>query len=328
MEYLWIFFIVIAIVIGIYMLLKRKKHIRINEDIITVKSEGSVSNVIEEEGKIIIKLEQLPVESIKDESRLMQITDNKVLARIHDFVPELFQVGNTVRNTVQAIQTKGQVLYQAIIPSGAKLADSKDMAGAVRGIYHGTAGVKGHANLVAVQQNTNLVANVTASAMGVASMVVGQYYMTQIEAELGKINDGITKVMDFQDNEYKSKVLALMTQIQKIAKFQADILGNDELRLSEIENLNRLENECIQLLGQANLTIAGYAKKKVLDYEAYEKGLAEINKWFVYQKTLIEIVVKMAEIKHILYCGKISKEQCCALLDIYSKLFQSLLPTA
>ncbi len=30
-------------------------------------------------------------------------------------------------------------------------------------------------------------------------MVVGQYYMEQINAELGKISDGISKISDFQD---------------------------------------------------------------------------------------------------------------------------------
>lgn len=141
----------------------------------------------------------------------------------------------------------------------------------------------------------------------------------------GEISAGITKISDFQDNEYKSKVFALVAQIQKVAIFQVDILDNDELRLSEIYNLNRWEQECIQLLGQANLTIAGFAKKENLDYEEYEKQLAEAQNWFVYQKTLMEVMIKIAELKHTLHLGSASREQCGALLPTYSKQVQDSL---
>lgn len=106
-------------------------------------------------------------------------------------------------------------MYRAIIPVGAKLTDSKAMEGAVRGIYHGADGIKGHANLVAVEKTGTVVANTAAAAMGVATMVVGQYYMTQINAELSKISDGLDKISSFQDNEYKSKVFALVAQEKK-----------------------------------------------------------------------------------------------------------------
>ena len=273
----------------------------------------------------MIQLEQLPAEALTDESKLMEITDSRVLARVNNLVPELFKVGNAAGNAVQAVQANGQVLYQAIIPSGAKLANSKDMAGAVRGIYHGAKGVKGHANLIAVKQKANVATNVAASAMGVVSIVVGQYYMKQINAELDEINDGIKKIADFQNNEYKSKVFALVAQIQKVTKFQVDILENDELRLSEIDNLNRWEQQCIELLGQANLSISGYAKKKNIDYKSYKKEIAQAQNWFVYQKTLMEVMIKIAELRHTLNLGAVSREQCGALLHIYSKQVQGAL---
>lgn len=65
--------------------------------------------------------------------------------------------------------------------------------------YRGTNSIKGHANFVAVEveKSTKTLANTAAAAMGVASMVVGQYYMTQINDELGKISDGISQIYDF-----------------------------------------------------------------------------------------------------------------------------------
>lgn len=326
MEYVVIgIIVVIAVVLGGVLWWKGMKNKNLLEANVILKQESKLnsSKLSEDDmNRLMIQLEQLPIEAISDERNLMEITDSKILARVNNLVPALFQGGNAAANAVQA---SGKVLYQAVIPAGAKLAKSQDMAGAVRGIYHGAEGVSGHANLVAVNNTANVAANAAAAAMGVASMVVGQYYMTQINAELSEISEGITKISDFQDNEYKSKVFALVAQIQKAAKFQVNILDNDELRISEIANLNNWEQECIQLLGQANLTIAGFSKKNDLDYDEYEKELGEAQNWFIYQKTLMEVMSKIAELKHTLHLGAVSREQCGALLPIYSKQVQDAL---
>lgn len=323
MEYFIIGIIVVAVFAVGFLLWKsrQKNDVIIKQNIDITKSEIDTDKL----NQLVIQLEQLPAEALTDESKLMEITDSKVLARVNNLVPELFKAGNAAGNAVQAVQANGQVLYQAIIPAGAKLANSKDMAGAVRGIYHGAEGVKGHANLVAVQQKANVATNVAASAMGLASMVVGQYYMKQINTELDEINACIKKIADFQNNEYKSKVFALVAQIQKVTKFQVDILENDELRLSEIDNLNRWEQQCIELLGQANLSISGYAKNKNINYKTYEREIAQVQNWFIYQKTLMEVMIKIAELRHTLNLGSVSREQCIALLHIYSKQVQEAL---
>jgi hypothetical protein len=307
---------------------KRSQQTKKIENAIVTKQNINLINseqVNEEMNHLMIQLEQLSLDSIPDETKLMEITDSKVLAQVTNLIPELFKAGNAAGNAVQGAKANAEVLYRAIIPAGAKLANSREMDGAVRGIYHGAEGVKGHANLLAVKKNSNVSRNVAASAMNLASMVVGQYYMNEINEELGEISAGITKISEFQDNEYKSKVFALVAQIQKVAIFQVDILDNDELRLSEIYNLNRWEQECIQLLGQANLTIAGFGNKENLDYEEYEKQLAEAQNWFVYQKTLMEVMIKIAELKHTLHLGSASREQCGALLPTYSKQVQDSL---
>lgn len=316
MEYVWIAVILVVLALGAFMLF-RKNH-RIDTDTALVTNGRNPSLIpIEETGKdLIVKMEMLPSLSEVEEASLVEVTDSKVLARIDQVVPGLAQSGTAAATAVQA---NGQVLYQAIIPAGAKLTNSKAMEGAVRGIYHGADGIQGHANLVAVNQTTTAVANTAAAAMGVASMVVGQYYMTQINAELSEINDGIEKISNFQDNEYKSKVFTLVAQVKKIASFQVEIIDNPDLRASEIEHLNKLEDECSQLLGQANLTLSDYCKKNSLDYEAYEKELREAQNWYVYQQTLLDVLCKIADLKYTLYLGTVSRNQCGALLPTYTK---------
>ena len=276
MEYVAIGVCLIAIIAVGVILYQRKKKEATTESFVpsTViipapAREGALILPAQEDAlqEISIHIEMLPAEVIPEGSKLAEITDSKVLAHVNQLVPNLAQAGNAVNNAVQAVQANGEVLYRAIIPAGAKLANSRDMAGAARGIFHGADGIRGHANLVAVeaQKGTAVVANTAAAAMGVASMVVGQYYMTQINSELEKIGNGISKVSDFQDNEYRSRVFSLVNHVKKIAAFQAEIIENDELRFSKISQLDSLEEECTKLLGQANLTLAGFANKSDLD---------------------------------------------------------------
>lgn len=315
--------IVAAIAVGVVLYVKNKqsKDESENTAVVVSKSSNGELQTSEVANELVIQMELLPAEAIPDETKLVEITDSKVLAHVNNLVPGLAQAGNAVNNAAQAAKANGEVLYRAIIPAGAKLTDSKAMEGAVRGIYHGADGIKGHANLVAVeaQKGTAVVANTAAAAMGVASMVVGQYYMTQINAELGVISDGISQIQDFQDNEYRSRVFSLVAHVKKIADFHTEILENDELRLSKISQLDSLEEECTQLLGQANLTLAGFAKKSDLDYEGYEKALGNAQDWFMYQQSLIDVLYKISDLRYALHLGAVSREQCIALLPTYSK---------
>ena len=325
MEYAIIGIIIVVVLVTSMVISKKSKKNAsdvVNEGVRHIEEKTEVQLVPSENElqELVIQMEILPAATIPDENKLVEISDSRVLTHVNNLIPGLAQVGNVVNNAVQAAQGNGEVLYRAIIPVGAKLTDSKAMGGAVRGIYHGADGIRGHANLVAVeaQKGTAVVANTAAAAMGVASMVVGQYYMTQINAELGEISDGISKIADFQDNEYRSRVFSLVAHVKKIADFQIEILENTELRLSKISQLDSLEEECTQLLGQANLALVGYTDKNNLDYDDYEKELTEVQNWYMYQKSLLDMINKISELRYTLHLGAVSREHCVALLPTYT----------
>lgn len=325
MEYAIIGIVIVAaIAVGGKIFLRAKKNTSaLAPNHVEKSKEEPESQLISADSglqEFVIEMEMLPSAAIPDENKLIEITDSKVLAHVNNLIPGLARVGNVTHNALQAVQANGEVLYRAIIPTGAKLADSKAMEGAVRGIYHGADGFRGHANLVTVdaQKGTTVVANTAAAAIGVASMVVGQYYMTQINAELGRISDGISQISDFQDNEYRSRVFSLVAHIKKIADFQVEILENNELRLSKISQLDSLEEECTQLLGQANLALAGYTQKDGLDYAAYERKLLEAQNWHMYQKSLLDMLYRISELRYTLHMGAVSREHCSALLLTYT----------
>ena len=330
MEYVVVGICIVTVVAIVVLLIYRRKRMSSPEGenksdqdsgAIIAKQTSELSQSDQKLNELVIQMEMLPVEAISDESRLVEITDSKILARVNNLVPGLAQAGVTGSNAVQAAKAGSEVLYRAIIPAGAKLTNSQAMEGAVRGFYRGADGIQGHANLVAVQaqKGTAVVANTAAAAMGVVSMVVGQYYITQINAELGEISDGISKISDFQDNEFRSRVFSLVAHVKKIADFQVEILENDELRLSKIAQLDNLEEECTQLLGQVNLTLAGFSKKNDLDCASYEKELKEAQNWYMYQKALLDVLYKISDLRYTLHMGAVSREQCVALLPTYTK---------
>ena len=183
-----------------------------------------------------IQIEMLPVESIEDETGLVEITDSKILAQVSNLLPGLFQTGNSINNVARIIRN-GPV-YKPIMPAGAKLAKSKDVEGAFRGICLGDNGIKAQANFVKVKSGATIATNSVSAVMNVSSLIVGQYYMKQINDELDVISKGIDQIQSFQDNEYRSRVFSLVAHVKRISNFQSEILENDELRISKIYQLD------------------------------------------------------------------------------------------
>ena len=325
MEYIIGLVLLIAICVAVFFHANKAKEssqaISNIQEIELQATDMDMEEIQQNTSQLMIRLEQLSLEEIENPDKLIEIKDEKLLARIDNLIPDLLQAGNAANN---AIQANGEVLYQAIIPAGAKLAKSRDMEGAVRGFYHGADGINGHANLVAFDNTASVATSIVSSVMGVASMVVGQYYMAQISSDLNQIDKGLNRISNFQDQEYKSKVFALVAHIQQVAHFQVEILENEELRMSEIDNLNRWKKDCEQLLAQACHMVEGFTENQNLKYEEYEKLLPEIEKWYSYQKILFEVLIHIAELKHALHLGSVSFEQCSANVITYgNKVIQA-----
>ena len=312
--------------IAIFVLIRnRNAHIidEIGENALSIKRKNALESSMKHD--LAITFDDLPALTEQEESQLVEVKDSQLLARIDNAIPGTLQaVANTgaVNAYQEAAKSAGQ-LYQAIIPKGAVLDKSRAMEGAVRGSYRDVANsIKGNANWVAVDGKAanNLAAvGVANAAMNVASMVVGQYYMSQINDQLADINAGIEKVADFQQTEFKSKVYALVAEVQKSSTFQVETIENDELRNRELSHLKSLEHECAQLLGQANLSLQDISGKKGLDYDAYEKKIGEAENWFQYQHILLEVMYKISDLSYALNLGAISRENSYALYLPYAK---------
>lgn len=306
----------------------------------TPKGGGALASV--EKSQALLQFEESLPLSDEEEQRIVKIEDTRLLAEIDRAIPvaahaavnadAAAKVGKAVEAHNKAAESAGQ-LYRAIIPKGTELADSQAMEGAKRGIFHAERGIKGHANLVPVEQqqiDPNLgqelaAVNVAGSVMNVASLVVGQYYMAQINGRLESVEEGIGKISEFQNVEYRSAVYALVAAVKKSSTFRFEVMENDELRIRELSYLKERENECAKLLGHANITIEQISKKRGLDFDGYEAAVRTADSWMQYQQVLLQVMTEIAELTYTLNRGALSRENSYALLLPYASQAESSL---
>lgn len=317
--------ILVIAVIAAFVVLIKKSSAGGRGGGLDVLSVGGNALSVSGQHEMTISFEDLPALTEQEETQLVEIKDSKLLARIDNVIPGTLQTVATTEavHTYQEAAKSTDQLYQAIIPKGAVLDKSKEIENAVRGSYRETGTrIKGNANWVPVDnKQANRLANVSKvnAAMNVASMVVGQYYMSQISDQLEEVSAKMERIATFQQNEFKSKVYLLVAEVQKSSTFQVETIENNELRNRELIHLDSLEQECAQLLGQANLSLQDVSGKRELDYDAYEKAIGEAEIWFQYQQILLEVMYKLSELVYVLNVGAMSREHSFALYQPYAK---------
>ena len=124
-----------------------------------------------------------------------------------------------------------------------------------------------------------------------ASMVVGQYYMNEINNKLDTIQNNIKGVSDFLDSEYQSKLTQIISKMKEIIDNKVEILSNSYSRDKRYDEVLRVESECAKLLGQANEIIKKYIEEEEIDYKKYEKDMKNVNLWFIRQQILQQLLL-------------------------------------
>lgn len=142
---------------------------------------------------------------------------------------------------------------------------------------------------------------------------------SQIDSRLDSVEKGIDKIAEFQDVEYQSRVHALIAAVRKSSAFRLEVMESDELRQRELGYLKERENECSQLLAQANIMLEKIATRKGLDFEGYGSAVTEANTWYQYQQILLKIMAELSKLTYALNMGAISRENSYAMLAPYTQ---------
>ena len=310
--------IVILVLVALVVIISKRKA-RTRED---DTSDGSTALVAFDGGVMSLPIERVSALSVIDNKSLAEITDSTVLARINQTFPAVAQ---TAAKTITNNAIKNADIYRVIIPSGETLVKSKDMQGAFRGFFRGAKSTKGHANLIKVApanlNKATKIANIGANVMNVGSLVVGQYYMAEISAKLETMNENISKISDFQDKEFKSRIMSLIALVGEISQFSAEIIENNELRTIKLSAIENMKADATELLGQVNETIIGLSQcNPNPDYKTYQERVEDLNILVEHQSILITILEEISKLTYLLGKGGISSEICYSLYQKFWEL--------
>jgi hypothetical protein len=314
----------------VYYFYKTRKKKKVTSDISkevipVINSEISESN--SNFLSLMPKFEILPEDVSVEQDKVHEISDKIVINRLNKLVPQIVNGYKQFadKKVVEHIkQIENNNVFQVIIPEGAKLYKSKDLAGAFRGGYSVNGQLAGQANLVPIKnedaKDLSLMADTTATVMNVASMVVGQYYMSEINDKMGKMLGSLDKIADFQQMEFKARILSLINKVGKISQFNVEIIENEEIRKRTLDNLSRHEDEATELLQQVNLSIENLvSKNKSNDFEQYRDNIHEFDKLITYQQYLLSILEEIGRLVYLLNMGMTSSEYCYSSFNNYIK---------
>lgn len=313
--------IIIALIVVLVIYSRRKANFNCKDVLDTVNFDPITSEALGveriQESGITIPLELLPATTEIDEKRLFEITDRTVIARISATIPA---AAETAAKTITNKALKNVELYKAIIPSGATLSESKEIEGAVRGFYRGAKDIKGQANFVKIDptkiSKATTIAHGVANVINVGSLVVGQYYMAEINSNLETMNKNINKVSDFQDREFKSRILSLISRVGEISQFSSEIIEIDEQRNIKLITLENLKGNDTELLGQVNLTISDILQKSPdPNYTEYQKNVDDFNVLVEYQNVLVTVLEEISKLTYLLGKGGISTDMSYSLFN-------------
>ena len=235
MDYIWIIIplvLVVALIAALVLKWRGKGH-SIDRDVAdgrTLAPEASEVLEIEsvQERRISIPIVQLPATTVINEKSLFEITDHMVISRISAAIPAAAQTAaNTAAKAIVKETLNNPNMYLVKIPSGTTLVNPT-RKGVQYATYRGAK--KGLAEVVkpdiTKMTKATTVANGVANIMNVGSLVVGQYYMSEISSKLETMTKSIEKISDFQDREFKSRILSLITLVGEISQFSSEIIEN------------------------------------------------------------------------------------------------------
>lgn len=310
----------------VYYFYKTHKKKNVTSDISKEVAPAKNSEISESNSNFLSlmpKIEFLPTEINLDEKSIHEISDGNVVAKLDALVPQIVQnFTNHVKNKpIEELLNKVKEgnIYQVVIPPEAKLYDSKEVLGAFRGGYTINNKLAGQANLIPMDvENLTAISNTVADVMNISSMVVGQYYMAQIDTKMTEMQEGIDKIYDFQQTEFKARIIALIGKVGNVSKFNIEIIENDEFRKRSLDDLSRYRDDAVELLQQVNLTIENIVSKgHNNEFDKYKERIKEVDKLISFQQYLLSILEEIGRLIYLLNKGTVSSDHCYSLYNIY-----------
>ena len=205
----------------------------------------------------------VPVES----NRISDIDIKNAIATIDNISTKSYVVGNNIK-TATELAKNNRAFFSAAKEGTEKMLGVKG-TNEVYGIQMKDGAFNKQTKFIREDQLIESTAKnaIVHAGFNAASMVVGQYYMNEINCKLENIQNNIKDIQSDLDAEYQGKLMHIIAKIKEIIDNKNEILNNAFLRDKRYDEISREEANCTTLLGQANSKIKDYTSKNEEDYK-------------------------------------------------------------
>ena len=255
------------------------------------KKEDKITDICFNDASTL-SVELISNNELLNDYRLIEINDNDLISRINNIVPHVILAGKNVK---QAINLK-EPIYKVILSKGGTLTKSKEVNGAFRAFSHNGKQITENANLFKVDAKCST--QISTAAFNVASLIVGQYYISQVNKNMNLLCDEINEIKQNYDNEYLSSVEEVVSYLKEILEYKNIFLENEEVLNREIINLNFHKSKLIKLLKESINKLKSVINDDVKDFSEYEQKIMMIEKSRKYQFILINALEKLTTLDY------------------------------
>lgn len=294
---------------------KKNKNDESTSNELLDKNQNEVLDVSKDDEEM--KIEVLDSIDLSN-NELVEVTDSSLVTSIRDGV----LLADAAKDVAKVVKKSGAI-YKAIIPAGAKLTNSSEMKGAVRGIYHGADGIKGHANLIDISKQKKALTT-AASFKAVAIKAVIKICISDINNKLTLTTKGIEYIEAIEEAKLKSEFEQIVSDLRRIIDNQDELLLNDDIRNNEIINLQSLNKDCCRLLGTTNNIIQRYSNNIPKEYKEFVSQINKIDNHIKFQQAGLNLLGYISEMTYVLNLGKLSKKNCNYALSDYIEKSQAI----
>lgn len=238
----------------------------------------------------------------------------RLLSTISQTLPAASSVTSTLASEIA--EKAGSGAYQVIMQSGQSLMHSKNGENLYKGITQaaGHRGIAGSADLKPINSTASELAAKTgavAGVMAVASMVVGQYYMTEINGKLESISESIDDIKNFQKTELLAQISTVVRESRQLSVYNDEIMESASERQLARHRASDFEEKSGELLDQINslIRLELVPSGKFSEYERHTRGLVPL---LSSQQVLVATLRELSRLTVVLSRSEVSPERAGA----------------
>ena len=238
----------------------------------------------------------------------------RLLSTISQTLPAASSVTSALASEIA--EKAGSGAYQVIMQSGQSLMHSKNGENLYKGITQaaGHRGIAGSADLKPINSTASELAAKTgavAGVMSVASMVVGQYYMTEINGKLESISESIDDIKNFQKTELLAQISTVVRESRQLSVYNDEIMESASERQLARHRASDFEEKSGELLDQINslIRLELVPSGEFSEYERHTRGLVPL---LSSQQVLVATLRELSRLTVVLSRSEVSPERAGA----------------